>query len=128
MYTPYADVKFYINDFKGEKLNEKSAKKYLISASRHIDVLTYNRVVRDGIAVLPQWQQDIIRIVCCRQAEFECENRDIISDFMSDEYLTGMTLMNGERNLNIIVIQGIATKKEVYALLEQTGLCKMTTR
>lgn len=104
MYTPYADVEFYINDFKGEKLNEKSAGKHLISASRHIDVLTYNRVVRDGIDMLPQWQQDIIRIVCCRQAEFEYEN-------------------NGERNLNIIVIRGIATKKEVYALLEQTGLC-----
>ena len=53
--------------------------KALKQASRHVDSLTYNRIVGRGFSNLTAFQQDVIQEVVCQQADFEWENTDEIN-------------------------------------------------
>lgn len=96
--------------------------KALRQASRHIDSLTYNHIVGRGFLSLTEFQQDIIREVVCQQADFECENADMIDSVLSGYSLNGASVQFGD-SWNVYADKGIAMKKDVYALLSQTGLC-----
>ena len=96
--------------------------KYLRQASRHIDSLTYNRIVGQGISGLTEFQQDIIREVVCLQADFEYENADEISTVISSYSLNGVSVQFGN-SWNVYADKGVAMRRDVYALLSQTGLC-----
>lgn len=121
-YKPYADENYYTNDFKGSILGNDNAEKYLKQASRHIDSMTYNRIVGRGFSNLTPFQQEIIKEVCCLQAEFEFENEDEINMVLSSYSINGVSAQFGS-SWNVYTDKGVAMKRDVYALLSQTGLC-----
>lgn len=94
----------------------------LRQASRHIDSLTYNRIVAAGFENLTQFQRDIIKEVCCRQAQFEVENEDAISSVLSSYSINGVSMQFGS-SWNVFTEHGVAMRRDVYSLLQQTGLC-----
>lgn len=94
----------------------------LMQASRHIDSLTYNRIVATGFDNLTEFQQDIVKEVCCRQALFEVENADAISSVLSSYSINGVSMQFGS-SWNVFTEHGIAMRRDVHALLAQTGLC-----
>lgn len=121
-YEPYADRIFYETEFQGSSITDDSIDKFLRQASRHIDSLTYNRIVDQGFSNLTQFQQDIIKEVCCMQAEFECENADELETIFSSYSINGVSAQFGG-SWNVHTANGVAMKRDVYALLCQTGLC-----
>lgn len=126
-YMPYATPDYYQQEFRGSLIPGENLEKALLTASRHIDSLTYNRIVGRGFSNLTEFQQDVIREVVCRQADFEYENADLIETVLSGYSLNGASVQFG-RSWNIYTGKGIAMKKDVYALLAQTGLCCMLAR
>lgn len=121
-YEPYADAVFYREVYKGTAVPEEELEKKLRTASRHIDALTYNRIVGQGISGLTEFQADIIREVCCEQADFEYENADMIETVISSYSLNGASVQFGN-TWNVLISNGVAMKKDTYQLLQQTGLC-----
>lgn len=121
-YEPYATPEYYLEDYKGSIVPNDNVKKALMQASRHIDSLTYNRIVGRGFFNLAEFQQDIIREVVCQQADFEYENADEISTILSSYSLNGASVRFGS-SWNVFTDKGVAMKRDTYALLSQTGLC-----
>lgn len=121
-YESYATPEYYMKTYNGSTVPDEELGKRLRQASRHIDSLTYNRIVGQGISNLTEFQQDIIREVVCQQADFEYENADMIDSVLSGYSLNGASVQFGNR-WNVYTDMGVAMKKDVYALLCQTGLC-----
>ena len=54
-YEPYADVDYYQSIYQGGAFQDPDeARRYLVQASRHIDSLTYNRIISQGISGLTE--------------------------------------------------------------------------
>ena len=121
-YEPYVTPEYYKDTYKGGIVPEEELSKALRLASRHIDSLTYNRIVGRGFLNLTEFQQEIIREVICRQAEFEYENADEISSVLSSYSINGVSAQFGS-SWNVFTDKGVAMKRDVYALLCQSGLC-----
>lgn len=121
-YKPYADSSYYTAEYKGSIIQEDVLEKALKQASRHIDALTYNRIVGRGISNLTDFQQEIIKECCCELADFECENEDMIESVLQNYGINGVSMSFGE-NWNIKIQNGIAIRKSIYQKLCQTGLC-----
>lgn len=124
-YEPYVTTEYYRQTYGGSVFQDTTDEKlamHLRQASRHIDTLTYNRIVGRGISNLTEFQQEIIREVVCLQAEFECENEDEINTILSSYSINGVSAQFGS-SWNIFTDKGVAMKRDVYALLCQTGLC-----
>lgn len=122
-YTPYADMEYYKKEYNGTTLPDDELGRMLKTASRHIDVLTYNRIMSQGFFHLTEFQQDIIKEVCCLQADFEYENADMIDTVISAYSLNGASVQFGN-TWNVMISNGVAMKKDTYQLLQQTGLCR----
>ncbi|MGN0987403.1 MAG: hypothetical protein ACI4OO_06150, partial [Otoolea sp.] len=69
-----------------------------------------------------EFQQEIIQEVVCQQAEFEYENEDEINTILQSYSLNGASVQFGQ-SWNVYTDKGVAMKRDVYALLSQTGLC-----
>lgn len=121
MYHPYADMQYYTEVFGGDVIPEEELKKALKKASRHIDTLTYNRIVGRGISALTEYQREIIQECCCEMAEFEYENQDMIDSVLQSYAINGVSMSFGE-SWNMQVANGVAVKKDCYARLKSTGL------
>lgn len=121
-YEPYVDSTYYKDTFGGTTLPEDELVKYLAQASRHIDTVTFNRIRKFGFNCLTDFQQEVVREVICMQAEFEYENADEISTVLSSYSINGVSAQFGS-GWNVMVSSGVAMRRDVYALLEQTGLC-----
>jgi hypothetical protein len=121
-YTPYADAEYYKNIFKGDVIPGDAMEKAFRQASRHVDSLTYNRIVSWGFSNLSEFQRDMIREVVCLQAEFEHENADQINSVLSSYSLNGVSMQFGE-SWNVFTDKGIAMRRDVFVMLSQTGLC-----
>lgn len=121
-YIPYATELYYESGYGGSLVPEDSLRRFLIQASRHIDTLTYNRIVGRGFDNLTEFQKNVIQEVVCRQAEFEYENADEISSVLSSYSINGVSAQFGS-SWNVFTDRGIAMKRDDYALLCQTGLC-----
>lgn len=122
-YEPYVDAGYYFGEYKGTVLQEcGDINQRLRQASRHIDSLTYNRMVGRGFSNLTPFQQETIREVVCQQAEFEYENADEISTILSSYSLNGASVQFGQ-SWNVYTDKGVAMMRDTYALLSQTGLC-----
>ena len=120
---PYVTSEYYLDEYKGTELQEcADINQRLRKASRHIDSLTFNRIVSCGISRLPPFQQEVIREVVCLQADFEHENEEIIETVLSSYSING-TAMQFTQSWNVYADKGVAMKKDTYALLSQTGLC-----
>ena len=121
-YEPYVKADYYRDTYKGSTVPGENLEKALKMASRHIDSLTYNRIVGQGFSNLTVFQQEIIREVCCLQAEFEYENADLIESVLKSYAINGVSMSFGD-SWNIKVENGVAIRRDVYNMLCQTGLC-----
>lgn len=121
-YEPYVTPEFYQNTYKGSSIPEKELERALRQASRHIDSLTYNRIVGQGFSNLTPFQQEVIQEVVCLQADFEYENADEIDTVLSSYSINGVSAQFGSA-WNVFTDKGVAMRRDVYALLSQTGLC-----
>lgn len=121
-YEAYATSGYYEGRYGGTLIEGDDLKKALTQASRHIDSLTYNRIVGQGFSNLTDFQQEVIREVVCQQADFEVENVDEINTILSSYSINGVSAQFGS-SWNIFMDKGVAMKRDVYALLCQTGLC-----
>lgn len=121
-YEPYASPGYYQGKYEGILIEDDNLKKALVQASRHVDSLTYNRIVGRGFSNLTQFQQDIIKDVVCQQADFETENADEINSVLSSYSINGVSAQFGS-SWNVFTDKGAAMKRDLYALLCQTGLC-----
>ena len=120
-YKSYATESYYLDTYEGILIPEDEIEKALKQASRHVDSLTYNRIVGRGFLNLAEFQQEIIREVICRQAEFEYENADEISSVLSSYSINGVSAQFSS-SWNVFTGKGIAMKRDDYTLLCQTGL------
>lgn len=75
-YEPYVTYDYYCDAYKGDVIPMDELDKALKQASRHVDSLTYNRIVGRGFSNLTAFQQDVIQEVVCQQADFEWENTE----------------------------------------------------
>lgn len=121
-YQPYATPDYYRNEYKGSIVPADELEKALRQASRHIDSLTYNRIVGQGFSNLTAFQQSVLSEVICQQADFEYENADEINTILSSYSINGVSAQFGS-SWNVFMEKGVAMKRDVYALLCQTGLC-----
>lgn len=121
-YEAYVNATYYKETYKGSVIPEGNIEKSLRQASRHIDSLTYNRIVGVGFENLTDFQQEIIRETVCQQADFEYENADEISTVLSGYSINGVSAQFGQ-SWNVFMDKGVAMRRDVYALLSQTGLC-----
>lgn len=122
-YEPYVTSEYYFNEYHGTILKEcAEINQILRQASRHIDSLTYNRIIGGGISNLTPFQQDVICEVVCQQADFEFENEEVIETVLSSYSING-TVMQFTQSWNVYADKGVAMKKDTYALLSQSGLC-----
>ena len=122
-YEPYVSPEYYRDTYQdGAFEDDAELARYLRQASRHIDSLTYNRIVGRGFSNLTAYQQDLIREVVCQQADFETENADEISTILQGYSINGVSMQFGN-SWNVFTGKGVAMKRDVYAMLCQTGLC-----
>ena len=120
-YEPYVTPEEYA-DFGGTVLPEAEAARFLRQASRHVDSLTYNRMVGQGFSGLTEFQREMVKEVVCRQAEFEYENADEIDTILQSYSINGVSAQFGS-SWNVFTDKGIPMRRDVYAMLCQTGLC-----
>lgn len=121
-YQPYVTIEEYKDEFKGNTIPDDELERQLKNASRHIDSLTYNRIVGRGFSNLTEFQQEIVKEVCCKQAEFEYENADVINSILSSYSINGVS-MQIDKSWNVYAGKGVVMKRDTYELLSQTGLC-----
>lgn len=95
---------------------------YLRTASRQVDTLTFNRIVRKGFDKLTPFQQEIVQEVVCKQATFLFENKDAIESILDSYSINGVSMHFGT-GFNVELQDGIPIQKTVYSLLTQSGLC-----
>lgn len=121
-YEPYATMNDYFDTYKGSMIPGDELEGALKQASRHVDSLTYNRIIGQGFSNLTEFQQEVIKEVVCLQAEFEYENADEISSVLQGYSINGVSVQFG-KSWNVFTDKGVAMRRDVYALLAQTGLC-----
>lgn len=121
-YTPYVDANFYENTFNGTVLNEEEVEKRLKKASRHVDILTFNRIISVGFNNLTDFQKDIIQEVVCELAEFEYENEELINSVLQSYSINGVSFSIGNSQ-NVRIQDGVVILNDLYSILQQTGLC-----
>ena len=123
----YVDLDYYKNTYKGN-LEDAEIEKALNQASRHIDTLTYNRVVAVGFDNLTDYQQSIIKECVCLLADWEVENADYITNLLSSYSLNGASMSFSGNSATAQVVNGIAISREIYSHLQKCGLCTRSLR
>ena len=127
-YVGYASIEYYQDEYRSSIITDEDAlERGLKQASRHIDTLTFNRINAIGFDNLTDFQKEIIREVVCLQADFEVENADELESILSSYSINGVSASFGS-SWNIVTQQGVAMKRDVYALLAQTGLTSRLAR
>lgn len=120
MYTPYLTAEEFTA--LGGDIPSEDRARYIESASRHIDSLTFNRIVARGFENLSVFQQEIVKKVCFDMANFEFENADALQSVLSGYSINGVSMKFGD-GFNVTTVGGVTIKRDTYALLMQTGLC-----
>ena len=123
----YAGIEYYKNTYKGN-LEGADEEKALEKASRHIDTLTYNRIVAIGFDNLTEYQQGIIKECECLIADWETENTDYINNMLSSYSLNGASMSFTGQSASATVVSGIAVSREIYSHLQKCGLCTRSFR
>ena len=119
-YEPYITTEEYRDLYPD---GPEASEQILRQVSRHIDSLTFNRIVEAGFANLTEFQQELIKEVAARQTAFEVENADLISSVLSSYSINGVSMNFGGDSWNVFTEAGVAMQRDVYSLLMQTGLC-----
>lgn len=123
----YAGIEYYKNTYKGN-LEDADAEKALEKASRHIDTLTYNRIVAVGFENLAEYQQGVIKECECLMADWETENADYINSMLSSYSLNGASMSFTGQSASATVVSGVAVSREIYSHLQKCGLCTRSLR
>lgn len=123
----YADYEYYKNTYNGT-LEEADALKALNKASRHIDTLTYNRILEIGFNNLTEYQQGIIKECECLMADWETENADYINSMLSSYSLNGASMSFTGQSASATVTNGVAVSRDIYSHLQKCGLCTRSIR
>ena len=123
----YVDLDYYKNTYKGN-LEDTEIEKALNQASRHIDTLTYNRIVAVGFEKLSEYQQEIIKECACLLSDWEVENADYITNLLSSYSLNGASMSFTGNSATAQVVNGIAISREIYSHLQKCGLCTRSLR
>lgn len=122
-YQPYATYDDYLLLGLDEFGDEQEITNALRTASRHIDTLTFNRIIgAGGLQNLTEFQQEIIKEVACKQALFEWENRDALDSMLTGYTINGVTARFGD-GVGVKQQDGVTMASSLYSFLEQTGLC-----
>lgn len=114
----YASKEDYARYCPNGDIPEDDLDTELDAASRDVDGLTYNRIVRDGFDALTPFQQDLVRRAVCEQASFRHDYADLIATPLASYSINGVVMQFG----NVKEIGGVATTDSVAGLLLQTGL------
>lgn len=104
------------------KIPSTALRRALRDASRQIDTLTFNRIVARGFENLTPFQQEIIKEVICKHADFLYENADAIVSVLDSYAINGVSMKFGT-GFNVRTENGLPILGTVYSLLKQTGLC-----
>lgn len=99
----------------------EDAMRYIHSASRHIDTLTFGRIRKIGFDNLSEFQRDIIKEATALLTQFEYENSDMLNSVLQNYSINGVSMTFGE-GWNIKVQNGVAVSTDIYNLLSQSGL------
>lgn len=114
-----------IEDYKQlgyDTIPEEELIKELRLASRKIDSLTYNRIIGKGFTNLSEFQQGILKEVCCEVANFYFEYKDMIESPFTGYGINGVSMQFGTGQ-NVKVQNGVFLPSSTYLLLCQTGFC-----
>lgn len=123
----YATVEYYKDVYKGT-LDDAEIDKALQQASRHIDTLTYNRIVAIGFDNLTEYQQGIIKECECLMADWETENADYINSMLSSYSLNGASMSFAGNSASAVVVNGVAVSRDIYSHLQKCGMCTRVLR
>ena len=123
----YVDFEYYKNTYKGT-LEESDAEKALNKASRHIDTLTYNRIVGVGFDNLTEYQQEVIKECECMLADWESENADYITNVLTSYSLNGASMSFTGNSAGAFICNGVVVSRDIYAHLSKCGLCTKLLR
>ena len=123
----YADLNYYRNTYKGN-LEDTDAEKALLKASRHIDTLTYNRIVAIGFDNLTDYQKGVIQECACLMADWETENADYINSMLSSYSLNGASMSFTGASASALVVNGVTISRDIMAHLNKCGLCHRMLR
>ena len=123
----YADLEFYKETYKGT-LEDAKIEKALQQASRHIDTLTYNRIVAIGIENLTDYQQGIIKECECMMADWETENADYIDNMLTSYSLNGASMSFTGSSAGAALVDGIVVSRDIYSHLQKCGLTSRVLR
>lgn len=94
------------------------------TASLHIDVLTFNRIVAMGWENLTPFQQRIISEVCERLAIFEFEHKHELDGNITSLSVSGLSMSFNNFDSDAYYKEaGVVIKSSDYDLLVSTGLC-----
>lgn len=118
--SQYADVTYYKNSYKGTIIPDEELEQRLNRASRDIDSLTYNRIVKSGFDKLTSFQQGVIRDCVCQHADFIQQYGPMIDSPISG-YSAGSTSVSF-KDLNVSGQNGVFTTQSTFQLLKQTNL------
>ncbi len=118
----YASKEYYSGEHCTAIIPDDQLETKLKKASRHIDALTYNRIVGKGFSELTEFQQEAVKEVCCSLADFEYEYQDYIENVLQSYGINGVSMSFGT-GWNTKVQNGVAIRADLYQRLCQTGLC-----
>lgn len=119
----YADYNYYASEYGGNTLTAENAKGYLQDASDKIDILTFCRINVIGFNCLTKFQQEKVRVACCKLADFAAENEDIINSYISSYSINGVSI-DLRNSANLTLVDGVLIPSSLYRELMMTGLCR----
>ena len=99
----------------------EDAIRFIHSASRHIDTLTFGRIRKIGFDNLSEFQRDVIKEATALLTKFEYENDDMLNSALTNYSINGVSMTFGE-GWNIKIQNGVAVSTDIFNLLAQSGL------
>lgn len=118
----YADTEYYALVYGGDAIPEKKLQKQLCKAGRQIDTLTFCRIRGTGFGNLTEFQQEQIKYVECLLADFLYENEDELETMLASYNINGVSMSFGT-GVNVVKMQGVLLRTDIYSELKKTGLC-----
>lgn len=118
----YVDYEYYSATYGGKIITATDAPKALLRASNTVDVLTFNRIVENGLEALTGFQRDIVQRVVCALADWQTENADVIDNPYSSYSINGVSASWGASQ-GVKCVSGVLIPSGLYAELVKTGLC-----
>lgn len=112
----------YLNpdDYSGSVPKEE-LEKFLKTACRTVDSLTFNRIVKAGFDNLTEFQQELIKEAVQLHADFAYDYGELLNSPLASYSISGVSMSFDKSK--IVTVGGVTTTSEVYNLLMQTGLC-----